>query len=336
MPYLPVKAPGSTVVSDQWACAPSDYAPGGYVAQSQRGWALIAPVVRMFKLNTTSVVYIGSVSAVFADGNTVPAMSAQAVDGRTWHIYTLSGATVAVASEPLSTPPNVPRTGGIVAAMFGVPKSPSTILSVWWSDGSKYYVTAAGLADAPVVYVTSFSGTPVTVYATLNAPAGYSYYVGILSNQTYMWAVPLTGPMSFTVYVPVTGYYTVRLYRDADKVWEKSVYLSPATTLTIGPVEIPLYTPVVPISLKDPVAPKPPVFVPAVSLQIPPYAVGILMLGIFAAAYISVREVSLASIITGAAVSALGMLINAPIYGVAGVFLMAFGLWNKSRRQGSA
>jgi hypothetical protein len=35
--WLPLKAPGSTVVTDQWACAPSDYFVGGYVVQSAPG-----------------------------------------------------------------------------------------------------------------------------------------------------------------------------------------------------------------------------------------------------------------------------------------------------------
>jgi branched-subunit amino acid transport protein AzlD len=207
---------------------------------------------------------------------------------------------------------------------------------VWWADGARYYVSAAGLADAPVVYISSFTGAPVAAPAELNAPPGNSYYVGVLSNGTYAWAVPLTGPMQFNIYVPAPGYYTLRLYRDADKVWERSVYLSPDTKLMIGPVDIPVFTPANPISLQTPAAPKPPVFVPAVAVQMPPYAVGILLLGVFAAAYITTREVSLASLIAGAVVVALGVVVNAPIYGVVGVFLLAFGLWNKSRRQGSA
>jgi hypothetical protein len=334
VPYLSLKAPGSTVVTDRWACAPSDYFVGGYAASSQRGWALIAPAMRVFRINTTSVVYFGSGSAVLASARTVPAMSAQAVDGRTWHVYT-SGAGAVAATTALQTPPSVSSTGGLVSAMFGVPQSPSTILSVWWADGSRYYVTAAGLADAPVVYMSSFMGTPIAVYASLNAPSGNSYYVGILSNNTYMWSISLTGPASFTVYVPAAGYYTVRLYRGSDKVWEKNVYLSSAVALTIGPVEVPLFTVANPVSLHTPAAPKPPVFVPTVTMQMPPYAVGILLLGVFAAAYVSTREISLASLITGAVVAVLGVLINAPIYGVVGVFLLAFGLWNKARRQGS-
>jgi hypothetical protein len=332
-PLLPLKAPGSTAVADKWACAPSDYSAGGYVAASQRGWALIAPAMRVFRINTTSVVYIGSGSAVLATGGAVPAMSAQAVDGRTWHLYTYGG--VAVATTSLQTPPNVSRTGGAIAGIFGVPLSPSTLLSVWWADDVRYYVSAAGLADAPVVYVSSFTGAPVAVPAELNAPSGHSYYLGVLSNGTYVWAVPLTGPTHFSVYVSAPGYYTVRLYRGADKVWEKSAYLSPDTKLMIGPVDIPVFMPANPVSLYTPAAPNPPVFVPAVAMEMPPYAVGILLLGVFAAAYVSTREVSLASLIAGAVVAVLGVLINAPIYGAAGAFLLAFGLWNKARRQGS-
>jgi hypothetical protein len=334
IPLLPVKAPGSTVVADQWACAPSDCTAGGYAGSAQRGWALIAPAMRVFRLNTTSVVYLGSGSAVLARGDAVPAMSAQAADGRTWHVYT-SGA-VAVAAVSLQTPPNVSRTGGAVSGIFGVPRSPSTLVSVWWADGVRYYVSAAGLADAPAVYVSSFTGVPVAVPAELNAPPGNSYFLGVLSNGTYVWAIPLTGPTSFAVYVPTPGYHTVRLYRGEDKVWERSAYLSPDTKLMIGPIEIPVFMPANPISLYTPAAPKPPVFVPAVAMEVPPHAVGILLLGIFAAAYVTMREVSLASLITGAVVAVLGVLINAPIYGVAGVFLLAFGLWNKARRQGSA
>jgi len=333
VPYLSLKAPGSTVVTDRWACAPSDYFVGGYAANSQRGWALIAPIMRAFRINTTSVVYFGPGSAGLADARTVSAMSAQAVDGRVWHIYT-SGTGVAAATS-LQTPPSVSSTGGAVSAMFGVPRSPSTILSVWWADGSRYYVTAAGLADAPIVYISSFTGTPVTIYASLNAPSGNSYHVGILSNNTYMWAISLTGPATFPVYIPAAGYYTVRLYRGADKVWEKSVYLSSAVALTIGPVEVPVFTAANPVSLYTPAAPKPPVFVPSITMQMPPHAVGILLLGVFAAAYVSTREISLASLIAGAVVAALGVLINTPIYGIVGVFLLAFGLWNKARRQGS-
>jgi hypothetical protein len=330
-PYLPLKAPGSTVVADQWACAPSDYFLGGYVGRSAPGWALIAPVMRVFRINTTSVVYFGSGSAVLALGGAVPAVSAQSADGRTWHIYT-SGAG-AVATTSLQTPPNVSRTGGAVSGIFGVPRSPTTLVSQWWGDGVRYYISAAGLADSPIVYISSFTGAPIATPAELNAPPGNSYYVGVLSNGTYVWAVALTGPMSFNIYVPTPGYYAVRLYRDEDKVWEKNVYLSPDTKLTIGPVDIPVFTPVNPISLNTPAAPKPPVFVPAVTMQMPPYAVGVLMLSVFAAAYVTMREVSLAALITGAVATALGVLINAPIYGVAGVFLLAFGLWNKSRRQ---
>jgi hypothetical protein len=127
----------------------------------------------------------------------------------------------------------------------------------------------------------------------------------------------------------------VRLYRGADKVWERSVYLSPDTKLSIGPVDIPVFTPVNPISLYTPAVPKPPVFVPSLTPEMPPYAVGLLLLGVFAAAYVSTREISLASLVTGAVVAVLGVIINAPIYGVVGVFLLAFGLWNKARRQGS-
>jgi branched-subunit amino acid transport protein AzlD len=333
MPYLPVEAPGSTVVTDQWACAPSDYFVGGYVGQSQRGWALIAPVMRVFRLNTTSVIYFGSGAAVLALGSTVPALSVEAVDGRAWHIYT-SGAGVVASVGSLQTPPNISRTGGVVSAVFGVPRAPTTLISQWWADGVRYYISAAGLADAPVVYISSFTGSPVAIPAELNAPqSSYNYYLGIIDNGTYVWAVPLTGPMSFSVYVPAPGYYTVRLYRGVDKVWEKNVYLSPDTKLTIGPIDIPVFTPVNPVSLVTPAAPKPPVFVPAISMTMPPYAVGILMLGVFAAAYVSTREISLASLITGAVVTALGVLISTPILGVAGVFLLAFGLWNKSRRQ---
>jgi len=332
VPYLSLKASGSTVVTDQWACAPSDYFVGGYTAQSAPGWALIAPVMRVFRLNTTSVVYFGSGSAVLARGGAVPALSVRAIDGWTRNIYT-SGAGAVASAGALQTPPNISRTGGAVSAVFGVPRSPTTLISQWWADGVRYYISAAGLADAPVVYISSFVGSPVAVSAELNAPGGYTYYVGILDNGTYVWAVPLTGPMQFSVYVPTPGYYSVRLYRDVEKVWEKSNYLSPDTKLTIGPVDIPVFTPVNPISLYTPVAPKPPVFVPAVAVQISPYAVGVLLLGVFAAAYATTREVSLASLITGAAVTALGVLINAPVYGVAGVFLLAFGLWNKSRRQ---
>jgi len=334
-PLLPVKAPSSTVVTDQWACAPSDYFAGGHVGQSAPGWALIVSVMRVFRVNTTSVVYLGSGSAVLARGGAVPALSVRAVDGRTWSIYT-SGAGAVASAGPLQTPPNVSRTGGAVSGVFGAPRSPTTLVSQWWADGVRYYISAAGLADAPVAYISSFTGSPVAVAAELNAPGGYSYYVGVLDNGTYVWAVPLTGPMQFSVYVPAPGYYEVRLYRDADKVWGKNAYLSPDTKLIIGPVDIPVFTPVNPVSLVTPVAPKPPVFVPAVSMQMPPHAVGVLMLGIFAAAYVTMREVSLAALITGAVVAALGVLINAPIYGVAGVFLLAFGLWNKSRRQGSS
>ncbi|MFZ8808633.1 MAG: hypothetical protein ACO2PN_11090, partial [Pyrobaculum sp.] len=197
------------------------------------------------------------------------------------------------------------------------------------------YISASGLADAPVAYISSFVGSPVVVPAELNAPHGNSYYVGVLDNGTYVWAVPLTGPMHFSVYVPAPGYYTVRLYRGGDKVWERNAYLSPDTKLAIGPIEVSVFTPIAPVSLHTPAAPKPPVFVPALTMEMPPYAAGILLLGVFAAAYVSTREVSLASIITGAVVAVLGVLINAPIYGVAGVFLLAFGLWNKARRQGS-
>jgi hypothetical protein len=334
-PFLPVRAPGSTAVTDQWACAPSDYFAGGHVGQSAPGWALIVPVMRVFRVNTTSVIYMGSGSAVLARGGAVPALSVRAVDGRTWSIYT-SGAGAVASAGPLQTPPNVSRTGGAVSGVFGAPRSPTTLVSQWWADGVRYYISAAGLADAPVAYISSFTGSPVAVAAELNAPGGYSYYVGVLDNGTYVWAVPLTGPMQFSVYVPAPGYYEVRLYREADRVWGKNVYLSPDTKLIIGPVDIPVFTPVNPVSLVTPVAPKPPVFVPAVSMQMPPHAVGVLMLGIFAAAYVTMREVSLAALITGAVVAALGVLINAPIYGVAGVFLLAFGLWNKSRRQGSS
>jgi hypothetical protein len=334
-PYLSLKAPGSTAVADGWACAPADYFVGGYVAQSAPGWALIAPVMRVFRINTTSVVYFGSGAAVLARGGAVPALSVRAVDGRTWNIYT-SGAGAVASAGALQTPPNASRTGGAVSAVFGVPRSPTTLISQWWADGVRYYVSAAGLADAPVVYVSSFTGSPVAVSAELNAPGGYAYYVGIVDNGTYVWAVPLTGPMQFGVYVPAPGYYAVRLYRGEDKVWEKNLYLSPDTKLSIGPVDIPVFTPVNPVSLYTPAAPKPPVFVPAVTMEVPPYAVGVLMLGVFAAAYVTMREVSLASLITGAVVAVLGVLINAPIYGVAGVFLLAFGLWNKTRRQGSA
>jgi hypothetical protein len=220
--------------------------------------------------------------------------------------------------------------------VFGVPRSPTTLVSQWWADGVRYYISAAGLTDAPVVYISSFTGSPVAVPAELNAPGGYTYYVGIVDNGTYTWSVPLTGPMQFSVYVPAPGYYAVRLYRGEDKVWEKNLYLSPDTKLIIGPVDIPVFTPVNPVSLYTPAAPKPPVFVPTVTMEMPPYAVGVLMLGVFAAAYVTMREVSLASLITGAVVAVLGVLINAPIYGVAGVFLLAFGLWNKARRQGSS
>jgi len=333
VPLLPPKAPGSTVVTDQWACAPSGYFVGGRAAQVSPGWGLIAPAMRVFKINTTSVVYAGSGSAVLAAGGAVPAMSAQAVDGRTWHVYAYGAGAVAATS--LQTPPNVSRTGGAVSGIFGVPQSPSTLVSTWWADGARYYVSAAGLADAPVVYISSFTGAPIAAPAELNAPSGHSYYVGVLSNGTYVWAVPLTGPMPFTVYVPAPGYYAVRLYRGGDKMWEGNVYLSPETKLVIGPIEVPVFMPGNPISLHTPAAPKPPVFVPALTMEMPPYAAGILLLGVFAAAYVSTREVSLASIITGAAVAVLGVLINAPIYGVAGVFLLAFGLWNKARRQGS-
>jgi len=329
---LPVEAPNSTVVADQWACAPSDYFVDGYVGTAQAGWALIAPIMRVFKINTTSVVYFGSGSAALAAEDAVPAMSAQAVDGRTWHIYTSGSGAVAAAS--LQTPPNVSR-AGTVSGIFGVPQSPSTLVSVWWADGVRYYVTAAGLADAPVVYVSSFTGAPVAVYAELNAPSGNSYYVGVLNDGTYVWGVPLASPMSFTVYVPAPGYYAVRLYRGEDKVWERNAYLSPETKLAIGPVEIPIFMPANPVSLYTPAAPNPPVFVPALAMEMPPYAVGILLLGIFAAAYVTTREISLASLITGAVVVVVGVLINAPIYGAAGVFLLAFGLWNKARRQGS-
>jgi len=334
VPLLPLKAPGSTVVADQWACAPSDYFVGGRVVQVSPGWGLIAPAMRVFKINTTSVVYAGSGSAVLARGGAVPALSVRAVDGRTRNIYTSDGGAVASA-EPLQTPPNVSRTGGAVSAVFGVPQSPSTLVSTWWADGARYYVSAAGLADAPVVYISSFTGAPVAASAELNAPPGNSYYVGVLDNGTYVWAVPLTGPMHFSVYVPAPGYYTVRLYRGGDKVWERNAYLSPDTRLAIGPIEVSVFTPIAPVSLHTPAAPKPPVFVPALTMEMPPYAAGILLLGVFAAAYVSTREVSLASIIAGAVVAVLGVLINAPIYGVAGVFLLAFGLWNKARRQGS-
>ena len=336
IPLLPMKIPDSTVVADQWACALTDYVPpGAYVAQSAPGWALIAPAMRVFRINTTSVAYAGSGAAVLARGNAVPALSVRAVDGRTWNIYT-SGAGAVASAGALQTPPNVSRTGGAVSAVFGVPRSPTTLVSQWWADGVRYYVSAAGLADAPVVYISSFVGSPVAVHAELNAPGGYTYYVGIVDNGTYVWAVPLTGPMQFGVYVPAPGYYTVRLYRGEDKVWERNLYLSTDTKLTIGPVDIPVFTPVNPVSLYTPAAPKPPVFVPAMTMEMPPYAVGILMVGVFAAAYVTMREVSLASILTGAVVAVLGVLINVPIYGVAGVFLLAFGLWNKARRQGSA
>jgi len=326
----------ATLVTDQWACAPVDYVPpGAYVAQSAPGWALIAPVMRVFKINTTFVAYAGSGAAVLARGGAVPALSVRAADGRTWNIYTSGAGAVAYAGA-LQTPPDVPRTGGAVSAVFGVPRSPTTLISQWWADGARYYISATGLADAPVVYISSFVGSPVAISTELNAPGGHAYYVGIVDNGTYVWAVPLTGPTYFSAYVPAPGYYTVRLYRGEDKVWERNLYLSPDTKLTIGPVDIPVFTPVNPVSLYTPAAPKPPVFVPAMTMEMPPYAVGILMVGVFAAAYVTMREVSLASILTGAVVAVLGVLINAPIYGAAGVFLLAFGLWNKARRQGSA
>jgi len=338
-PYLSgaTKLPGpATLVTDQWACAPTDYVPpGAYVAQSTPGWGLIAPVMRVFKINTTLVAYAGSGAAVLARGGAVPALSVRAADGRTWSIYT-SGAGAVASAGALQTPPDVSKTGGAVSAVFGVPRSPTTLVSQWWADGARYYVSAAGLADAPVVYISSFVGSPVAVSTELNAPGGYAYYVGIVDNGTYVWAVPLAGPMYFNVYVPAPGFYTVRLYRGEDKVWERNLYLSPDTKLLIGPVDIPVFTPVSPVSLYTPAAPKPPVFVPAMTMEMPPYAVGILMVGVFAAAYVTMREVSLASILTGAVVAVLGVLINAPIYGAAGVFLLAFGLWNKARRQGSA
>jgi branched-subunit amino acid transport protein AzlD len=336
-PYLPATAKLSepaTLVSDHFACAPIDYAPpDAHLARVRPGWGLIAPTMRVFRINTTSVVYAGSGSAVLVRDSTVPAMSVQAADSRTWHIYT-SGA-VAVAATSLQSPPNVPRSGGVVSGIFGVPRSPSTLVSVWWSDGTRYYVTAAGLADSPVVYISSFTGSPIAVHTELNAPSGHSYYIGVLNSETYVWAVPLTGPASFTTYVPTPGYYTVRLYRGEDKVWERSTYLSPDARLMIGPIEIPVFIPANPVSLVTPAAPKPPVFVPAITMEVPPYAVGILLLGVFAAAYVSTREVSLASLITGAVVIVLGVLMGAPIYSIAGVFFLAFGLWNKSRRQGS-
>jgi len=331
-PYLSVKAPGSTVVTDRWACAPSDYFVSGYAANSQMGWALIAPVMRVFRINTTSVIYAGAGTAVLAHGGTVPAMSARTADGMTWHIY--RSGTVAVATTSLQTPPNVPNTGGIVSGIFGVPRSLSTILSVWWADGTRYYVTAAGLASDPVVYISSFTGSLVAVYTELNAPPGYTYHFAVLNDGTYVWGAVVSGS-SFTVYVPTPGYYTVKLYRDGSVVWEKLVYLSPDARLTVGPIEVAVFTPVAPVSLYTPAAPKPPVFVPALTMEVPPYAVGILMLGIFTAAYVSTREVSLASLITGAVVTVLGALMSTPIYGAVGVFLLAFGLWNKSRRQGS-
>ena len=336
VPYLQLVRASSpvTVVGDQFACVSDYVVPGGYVAQSAPGWALIAPVMRVFRVNTTSVVYMGSGAAVLVWNGTVPALSArQTKDGRTWHIYTTPGGLV-VATTALPSPPNVSKTGGVVSAIFGVPRSPSTLVSQWWADGAKYYVSAAGLADAPVVYISPGTSS-LAIYASLDAPSGYDYYVGVLSNQIYVWAVQIPNPTSFNVYVPAADYYTVRLYVGETKMWEKVVYLSTDAKLTIGPIQMPALTPAVPISLVTPVAPKPPVFVPAVSMQMPPHAVGVLMLGVFAAAYVTMREVSLAALITGAVVAALGVLINAPIYGVAGVFLLAFGLWNKARRQGS-
>ena len=91
--------------------------------------------------------------------------------------------------------------------------------------------------------------------------------------------------------------------------------------------------PLAPVGTIGPTVPAVPVFVPSIRLQLPPYAIGILLLGIFAAAYATVREISLAALITGAAVSVIGIFVNAPIYSAAGIFLMAFGLWNKVRRQ---
>jgi len=91
--------------------------------------------------------------------------------------------------------------------------------------------------------------------------------------------------------------------------------------------------PLAPPDTMGPVAPAIPMFVPAIRLQLSPYAVGILLLAIFVAAYATLREISLTALITGAAVSVLGIIIDAYIYSAIGIFFVAFGMWNKFRRQ---
>jgi len=212
-------------------------------------------------------------------------------------------------------------------------RSPHTLASQWWADTVRFYVQAAAAVDDAVVYISPYIGSQLAVGGELNAPEGV-YMLGVLTNGTYIWALPLPGPQSFTVYVPAAGYYTVRLYgEDGTKLWEKDVYLAPETKFSVGPLELAQFTPARPISLVEPLAPKPPIIAPAVSPQLPPQALGVLALAVFAAAYATLREVSLAAILTGAVASVLGVLTGAAVLGTVGIVALAFGIWNKMRRQ---
>jgi len=334
-PYLPVRADGSAFLTDTFACAPADVAPSGVrVVRVAPGYVLLVDPLKVVRLNTSSVLYLPSPgrAAVFGYGDAVPAMSVRTRDGRQWHIYVEDGA-VAVSPSVLAVPPNVSRLIRTVSGVVGVPRSPHTLVSQWWADTVRFYVQAAAAVDSEVVYISPYAGTQLAVGGELNAPEGV-YMLGVLANGTYTWALPLSGPQAFVVYVPAAGYYTVRLYgEDGTKLWEKDLYLAPETRFSIGPLELAKFTPARPISLVEPLAPKPPIIAPAVSLQLPPQALGVLALAVFAAAYATFREVSLATILTGAVASVLGVLTGVAVFGAVGIVALAFGIWNKMRRQ---
>jgi len=334
-PYLPVRADGSTFLTDAFACAPADAAPSGArVVSITPGYVLFVDLLKAVRLNTSSILYLPSPgrAAVFSYRDAVPAMSAKTRDGRQWHIY-VEGGAVAVSPSALTSTPNVSKTARAVSGVVGVPRSPHTLVSQWWADTVRFYVQTAAAVDDAVVYISPYIGSQLAVGGELNAPDGV-YMLGVLTNGTYIWALLLPGPQAFTVYVPAAGYYTVRLYgEDGTKLWEKDVYLAPETRFTVGPLKLAQFTPARPISLVEPLAPKPPIIAPAVSLQLPPQALGVLALAVFAAAYATLREVSLAAILAGAVASVLGVLTGAAVLGTVGIVALAFGIWNKMRRQ---
>lgn len=292
--------------------------------QISSGFYGLVPAGRVVRMNATSLLWFGSLSAVLAR-SAVSAISVLAPNGSQWHVANSTFYSGSISPLAVSQYVRTIGVGGVLGVPFG------SIVSQWWSDGSQFYTRAAGYVDRRVVYISGFSGTPISTSVQFNLPPGsYVVYVSLPTEPTQVWATRIESGGFVPVRIPSVGYYNVTLLAPGYSA-SKILHLDPALVSQFGEVVIARVTVPGNIYADSPFVPMPPIS--PVAVQPPSSFTGWLaLLAIFAAVYVMFREVSLAAILAGFLSAVFGIVLGNQQLLAAAPALVALGAFMYWRR----